>query len=526
MPIVQQGSLNTTGLVVPDLYVQIVPPQNLVLNGVPTNLVGVVGTASWGPVNQPVIAATMADYAQNFGPIVARKYDMGTSVATAIQQGATAFRCVRVTDGTDVAASYAQGAVNDSFVAMFTALYTGSLGNNITLTLSPTAAAATWQLVISLPGLVPEVYTNIAAPSPAAFWQNLVNAVNQGTGALRGPSQLVVATLGTATAGTPAAFGPQALAGGSDGAAGVTAASLVGQDSIPRTGMYALRSQGCSVGVLVDSDDSTQWSTQAAFGLSEGVYMILTGPQGQTINDAVSLKQSAGLDSYAAKLMFGDWVYWYDQANAVTRLVSPQGFVAGRLANLSPEQSSLNKQLYSVVGTQWSGAPNSGQVSTYSDAELQVLFQSGIDVIANPQPGGAYWGVRCGHNTSSNAAIHGDNYTRLTNYIAATLAAGMGQFVGQVINSTLFQQIRSTQLSFLQNLYGQGVLGSIDGSLPFSVICDSSNNPQSMTNLGFVQSNAQVQFQSINEMFIVNVEGGQTVIVQRQTLPGGLPSGQ
>ena len=40
MPIVQQGSVNTTALVVPDLYVQIVPPQNLVLNGVPTNVVG------------------------------------------------------------------------------------------------------------------------------------------------------------------------------------------------------------------------------------------------------------------------------------------------------------------------------------------------------------------------------------------------------------------------------------------------------------------------------------------------------
>ncbi len=29
MPIIQQGSINTTSLIVPDLYVQIVPPQNL-----------------------------------------------------------------------------------------------------------------------------------------------------------------------------------------------------------------------------------------------------------------------------------------------------------------------------------------------------------------------------------------------------------------------------------------------------------------------------------------------------------------
>ena len=74
MPIFQQGSLNTTALVVPDLYVQIVPPQNLVLNGVPTNVLGVVGTASWGPVSQPVIVATMADYASSFGSVIARQW--------------------------------------------------------------------------------------------------------------------------------------------------------------------------------------------------------------------------------------------------------------------------------------------------------------------------------------------------------------------------------------------------------------------------------------------------------------------
>src|ERR1700742_3780329 len=119
MPIVQQGSINTTALVVPDLYVQIVPPQNLVLNGVPTDVVGMVGTASWGPVGQPGIGATMADYARNFGPLLARKYDMGTQVATAVQQGAANFRCVRVTDGTDTAAAFE--VPSTSFV--LTALY-------------------------------------------------------------------------------------------------------------------------------------------------------------------------------------------------------------------------------------------------------------------------------------------------------------------------------------------------------------------------------------------------------------------
>lgn len=132
--------------------------------------------------------------------------------------------------------------------------------------------------------------------------------------------------------------------------------------------------------------------------------------------------------------------------------------------------------------------------------------------------------MRAGHNSSSNLATNGDNYTRLTNYIAETLSAGMGQFVGQLISAALFQQIRATQLSFLQNMFNQGILGSADGSLPFSVICDTSNNPASRTGLGYVQSDAQVQYQSINEKFIVNIEGGQTVVVSVQTLPSGQPT--
>jgi hypothetical protein len=112
----------------------------------------------------------------------------------------------------------------------------------------------------------------------------------------------------------------------------------VGTDITPRKGMYALRGQGCGIAVLADADDSSQYTTQAGFGLQEGIYMILTGPAGNTITNAVAVTQQVGLNSYAAKLMFGDWLWWSDQVNAITRLVSPQGFAAGRLANLSPEQ--------------------------------------------------------------------------------------------------------------------------------------------------------------------------------------------
>jgi phage tail sheath protein FI len=513
--IVQQGSLNTTALVVPDLYVQIVAPQNLILNGVPTNVIGAVGTAQWGPIGTPVIVSTMADYATAFGAIQNRKYDMGTQVATAVQQGASNFRCVRVADGGEARAA----ATVLTNCLTLTAMWHGTLGNSATVTVGTGSAAGSYRAVVGLPGRVPETFDNITG-SGNAFWVNLANAINNGQGPLRPASQIITAAAGVGT--TSPASATYTLSGGADGASSASAATIIGSDTAPRTGMYALRGQGCSIGLLADLDTAAQWTVANTFGLAEGIYMILTGPASESISSAVAAKVSAGLDSYASKLMLGDWIYWNDPTAGIVRLVSPQGFVAGRLANLSPEQSSLNKPLYGVVGSQKSGIPGGNLMGVYSNAELQTMFLAGIDVIANPQPGGAYWGVRAGHNSSSNAAVSGDNYTRMTNYIAATLNGGMGRYIGRPINLTLMQQVKATLLDFLRNMQQQGMLATgIDGAVPFAAICDASNNPATRTALGYLQADVQVRYQAIAEKFIINLEGGQTVAVARQTTPSG-----
>ena len=519
MTVIQSGSLNNTSLIVPDLYVEIVPPQNLILNGVPTNILGAVGTASWGPVGTPVTVGSMTDFYARFGPVMARKFDMGTQVAICIQQGALDFRCVRVTDGTDTGAS----AVLPGTSVSVRAAHTGTLGNQIAVSLQPGSRQSTWKFTATLPGLQPEVFDNIGGGT-GELWTNLALAVNTGAGPAQMRSRLVtIQANGNTSTPTPFSLTLGDASPGSDGAAGVTSTQLIGSDGPSRTGMYALRTQGCGLAVLADADDPHTWTAQAAFGLEEGIYFILTGPAGDTVSNAISVKRAAGLDSYAAKLMFGDWLWWSDRVNGITRLVSPQGFAAGRLANLSPEQSSLNKPVHGVIGSQKSGQPQTGQFSAYSYAELAALFSAGIDVISNPQPAGNFWGVRGGKNSSLDVLRNGDNYVRLTNYIAQSLSSGMGQYVGRVINDGLFRNIRGTLLSFLQNMLNQGLLGTTGGALPYAVVCDASNNPLGRTGLGYVQADVQVRYQGINERFIVNLEGGQTVQISKQTLPTGQP---
>lgn len=512
----QSGTLNTSSLSVPDLYIQIQTSGTTSLSGAQTDIIGIVGTSSWGPKNTPLVFGTSAERVAYFGSMQDTPFDLATIASTAILQGASNFVGVRVTDGTDTVGSapVLPQSENEAYPVLISSKYTGSESNNINFNISTGSAPKSWKITVSMPNYLPEIFDNIIEQSDeSVFWNNFVSAINNGQSSIRGPSSIITATLGTAINVAPSTMNTTALTGGTDGNTGVTANTLLGSDGVTRTGMYALRGQKCSLGVLAGVTDDTTWSTQAEFGLSEGIYMITSGSSGESIETASTKRSSVGVDNYSLKAMLGDWLYWYDSENSVTRLVPPTGFTAGRLAALSPQLPSLNKQIYGIIGSQKSGLVSSGQNLTYSSAELTSLFTNGIDVICNPAPGGSYWTVRAGINTSSNSTNNGDEYTRVTNFISETLANGMGIYIGQPISPSLFTDIEATLTGFLSDLEQQGVIGTASGSTPYSVICSTTNNPQSRTSLGFLQADISVTYFGINKKFIVNITGGAGVTV-------------
>lgn len=669
MTVVQAGSINTNALVVPDLYIQIQPPNNAFINGIPSNLVAFVGTASWGPVNSPTRFGGMNDYNLVYGAVQQNKHDMGTHVAAAVLQFANNMIGVRVSDGTDAAAEVSildTVSSTDIVGIQLSAYYTGTVGNTISAVVSKgaswTESVPTFRLTLSIPGGVPEIFDNIGG-SGNTLWLNMMNAVNLGQSAIRPPSALCVASLGTGVGGgtvtTPGSYttlptlaitggggsgatatllmkglvptaiaaggsgyevgdtitltggtfsapviltvatvstgavssvtvtqagsysalpsnpvaqgstsgsgtgatftmawgilavnmtasgssyetvptgtvssgtgavtmllGAQStpaldsyvLSGGTNGDSGVDAAVLVGVDGANRTGMYSLRNSGANIVDLCDCDDSTTYTTQIQYGLSEGSYMILVGPAGQTPATAAAAKQTAAVDSYAFKLLVGDWVYWFDAYNNVQRLISPQPFSAGVLANLSPEQSSLNRQMYGIISTQKTSARQ-----VYSNSDLALIAINGLDVITSPVPGGQYYGARIGHNGSSNVTINGDNYTRLTNFIAYSLNAVMGKYIGKLQTVTERLNAKNSLQSFLSSLESQGMIGNVNGGPAFQVVLDSTNNPNNRVALGYMQADVKVVYLSVIQYFIINVEGGQSVSIQvGQSLP-------
>jgi hypothetical protein len=626
MPVFQDGQQNLAALTVPGVYGDIILPTGMIA-GTPTNIEGLVGVGSWGPLNSLIPVSKPVDCAVQLGTPQIRTYDIASYVSAASQVGGSiGFYCVRVSDGTDLAAS---ATINSG--ATITGKYSGTLGNKITFSIQNGTLANSLMAIVAFPGLTPEQFNNIAGPTPASgtatfsgqpatndtltvggtvitfgtqvsigtslavtlsnlltflqgssdtnlakfsysvfgsaltftanqfgnagaqagtggnsltlaksstaitlsgptlsggtgtwqtFWNNLATAINNGN-AFHGPSASVVATALVST-NAPTLAATTTLSGGTDGASGVTDATLMGQDIVPRKGMYVLRNANVDCFTLCDLSTPANYAAIAAFALSETCFAIHASPSGDTIQNCINTRINAGVDTPWFKYILGDWAYFTDSVNQVTRLINPSAYGIGIYGNLSPQQSALNKPLQGISATQRSTL---GQ--TYSDTELSLINTGGIDVILPPtsSPGGLYFSFGTGRNASSNTAANGDEYTRMTNFlIRASQSKAAGAFIGQLQSIQPNDQTRqkakalfdgfSAQLASPQVGLGINGQGMID--TPWSVICDLTNNPPNLQALGYLFLYWQVRYLNVIRYFVVKFQGGGNVTVNVQ----------
>lgn len=634
--IVPANQLNVSALTADDLYISILNPPGYI-SGVPTDVIGVVGTAAWGPVNKAVHLGSSQDGLQNFGPISAASltdpHDLATDLAIAFGQASSQASlegwAVRVTDGTDVAAtgsitgtasaagrgatiggtvttsdvisliatssaitgspvtvSYTAGA-GDTLTTIATGLaaavnanaalkaagiyaqsaaavvslwaiatlspavtwtsnvtgaatetvtfgaisaasagirlsgiFTGSLGNVIQANVALGAAANTFTVILNGPGNLAEYYPNL--PS-ATFWTALAAAINNGLSGVRGPSQIAKADRANIAVGAPT-VGLYTLSGGTDGRA-VNTAALLGTDSNPGTGLYALRQLKPAVGLtwIVGLTDSSAFAASLAFGLSEGSSTLLTLPAGTSTSAALTAVSNNGIADPSVTYV-KDWHYFFDPVNGVTRLVPPTAFIGGTIATLAPQVSPSNKPVLLVVGTersnQWTGT------TPYTTSEVGQLESAGIMFVTRPIPAGNQWGIRHGQTTSLQPVTQPFEWWRMTIFLARSFAATMGVFVGQnqsqQPNDPTRAAVRLELNNFLNNLKSPSVgagdgLGQIDD---FTVVCGFSqsgtpglgiNTPTSIAQ-HYLYALVKVRYLSSIRFFILSLQGGTTVV--------------
>ena len=351
-------------------------------------------------------------------------------------------------------------------------------------------------------------------------WLNLANAINNGT-AYRGASHYVVATAGAGLT-APTLGVTTTLSGGTDGAAGVTDTTLVGSDTTPRKGMYALRNSGTDSFTLVDLNTSSLWPTIDSFAVSESCVAVLATASGDTPAGAIASRTAVGLDDFTTWLIAGDWPTFYDSQNAVSRLVCPTAFGLGLVGNLSPEQSPLNKVLRGISATQKSQA---GQ--TYSNADLQVAEMGGVDLIVGPPTtwGGNYFTFATGRNAWSNTGGNGVEFSRLTMFIARSLQLTVvGSIIGQLQSTQPNDQMRANAKALLDGFFAQ-LADPTSGTNGHGMIdqwatqCDLTNNPPALQARGYLFAYCTVRYLNVIRYFVIKLAGGGNVTVTTQSTP-------
>lgn len=437
---------------------------------------------------------------------------------------------ITMANGVILTVTAAAGVITALAIANAGAL-TGGSAPTTAVAPSSTSGAGTgalvnmvWGLGSFTPGISGAGYTSATATltggggTPGTLtlttsvWLNMVNAVNNGQSGLRGPSVNCIATLGTSS-NAPNVTATYTLSGGTDGTAGVTDTTLVGADGLTRSGMYALRKAGAQVGNLIDCQTPSTWTSQLAFGLQEGIYFHGANPPGTSITNSAANLANAGIDGYGFACLVGDWTYWQDNVNGVNRLVSPATFTSAQQASTSPEQSILNSPISGVLATQ-----RSLQNLPYSDAEIALCASSRLEVLTLGAPAGPIFACRTGRNVSSNSATNGDNYTRMTNYVAFTIASAFGYVPGKVQTINLRRNVKGSMDAFFANLQANNMIGNVNAPTQpaWSVQIDANNNPISQVALGYMVATVMATYLSIVRYFLVNIQGGQTVTVTPQ----------
>jgi hypothetical protein len=388
---------------------------------------------------------TIGDAAGAVGQFDANKYladpyDLMRGVMQALGEGQTsaslADYLVRITDGTDIAATVTlMDTTTGTAVAGITipAKWTGTGGNLHKVIISqgvPNGSILSFNVtfVSTYSGAQQsETFYNIpgaAAASVSPFWANLEARIIGGDSS-RGPSALMGAGTSVSNTAHNPALGTFPLTGGTDGRSTVTDANFFGSDVIGNyQGVYALQGlpvvpsffQCCGL------NNSSDFANLQQVCTNEIMRTVIPFPAGTTTAAAITARNSAGISD--KRVMYAkDWIYWKDPISGKLLFTDPVSVLIGKMGALPPNLSPLNKQVLTVVATEHQGV--------YAAAEIGVLEQNGILVIANPCLGNPYFGIMTGNTTSLNPISQPIEYSRLQDWIGLNFASILGQFVGQ-----------------------------------------------------------------------------------------------
>ena len=242
------------------------------------------------------------------------------------------------------------------------------------------------------------------------------------------------------------------LANGKDGSISkVSAATFIGKDEGPgkRTGIQSFV-ENSVVSMMAVPGVTIPEVVVSLVGHCEILgsrFAVLDMPKDMTKTEDLINYRSMIDSTYAA--MYHPWIQVLDRSSNKAGFVPPSGAVLGVYS-----RTDVNRGVHKAPANE--SVFCSGLKTNYTTGEQDILNPEGINLIRQmPGQGIKVWGAR---TASSNSAFKYVNVRRLFIYVEESIKANTNWVVFEPNDTTLWNRVRVTISSFLENLWRNGML--------------------------------------------------------------------
>ena len=397
--------------VLPGVYVSVKDEGLITVSPGAVNIIGIVGTAAWGPVNEGVLLGSWSDAVSAF-KIDQTNLTLLKALELAFANGATDVYAVRIDDGTANKAS-----ITLSAAITLNGIYKGTYGNQIAVSVTNNATNPSNRDVKITDGVSVENYTNM--PTNLA----IVEAINNGSGFVTATK--LSDTLITAQSSTY-------LTGGLDGHAVSTGAYALGLNVLDNLSVNFELCAGQSDASLHASMDA---HVQSLAQDNKERIAIAGIALGESL--ATTLARTSALSSDRFVLVAPGVTYTSVLSGSeVTRSGAyAAAAIAGKLASLPVSYSLTNKIINKISALE----------QDYSDAELRQLVQARIVAIKKDNG----FRVTKGVTTSTNTAWTQITTRRIVDYVMGGTRLAGQDYIGRLNNANIRSSLKNVIDAFL-----------------------------------------------------------------------------
>jgi Bacteriophage tail sheath protein len=474
-------------LTYPGVYIEELPSGVRPIIGVSTSITAFVGRAWKGPVNEPVMIHSFADYDRIFGGLW-NESRMSFAVRQYFQNGGRDAVIVRVTRGVATQAATSTFTFSGPGGNLeLEASSPGSWGDNLQVTLDTldVPEAGLFNLTVIDP---PPQGTNQSEkirnlsldPASPTF---VADKLEQRSRLIR------IAEGSTPPSAVPDPGGPTTGAGGDDGG------DIRAEDVMPasgRTGVRALDTVDifnllCLPPLTPTEDATASMYNDAAAYLQETTRraMLIADPP-SSVTDVTGARTFKGtLDADENVALF---VPRLRAPNPIKQNLVEEFASSGAVAGVFARTDATRGVWKAPAGTEATIAGTAGLSLTLTDAETGELNPLGINVLRTfPLVGTAIWGSR----TLRGADALTDQWKyipvrRTALFIEETLFRGLKWVVFEPNDEPLWAQIRLNVGAFMNGLFRQGAFQGTTPAQAYFVKCDSETTSQDDIDRGVV----------------------------------------